>query len=262
MSKVLALGVLLIVASAVWRMIVAQRRRTAVVQALRSDDPSVRSLALRRMSRGGIGPYASELLDAIARAGDPVRRGELAWVIASTQWEPARDARLAQLRLWADAYYRERQALRLADAEELAPPRPGAPQIPQPGPYLPAAAPGPAERWPGGLPEPVLSSYAPPPVAQPSPGTQATAPSARPSSPTGAVADLRARLLPAGSAAAAGAPGEASTVGSSRRDAPPAPAPSVPPSVARTSTRSPLVSAVEDVLGAPLLWLRYEPVAC
>jgi hypothetical protein len=110
-TKAIALGAVLLLAGMVWRMFVARRQRARIAVALDSADPNVRAVALRRISRSGVAPYAEQLLAMTRQPLDPVRHGELAWLIASTQWEPARDARVAQLRLWADSQYqRTREA--------------------------------------------------------------------------------------------------------------------------------------------------------
>jgi hypothetical protein len=136
-SAVVAIGSLLVVMGIAWRAVSLQRDRARVADALASSDAATRAAALRRIGRTGLTPYAQPLLELTSRLSDPVRGGELAWLVASMQWEPLRDPRVAQLRLWADNYYRESQLSpppRLASAPVV--PAPTVPEGPQV--YVPA----------------------------------------------------------------------------------------------------------------------------
>jgi hypothetical protein len=136
-TTVIVLGALIVAAGLAWRAAAARTERARIALTLASSDPTVRSIALRRISRSGLTPHAATLLSLTSTVDDPARLGELAWLVASTQWEPARDPRIAQLRLWADGYYRAARPpvpdLRSTSATPVVHPLP-APQIGPPGP--------------------------------------------------------------------------------------------------------------------------------
>ncbi len=112
-------GAVLLLAALVWRLRVVASRRRRVEVALRSPDVTVRTRALRQISAVGLRPYARFLLrrtvevDAGVAAGIddtvPAEADELAWVIATCQWEPADEPALVQLRIWAQQHHERRR---------------------------------------------------------------------------------------------------------------------------------------------------------
>ena len=269
MSKAFALGAVLIVAGVMWRAVVAKRRRVRVLDGMGSPDASVRAAAMRRISRTGVAEYAGGISSLVASTHDPIRQGELAWLIASTQWEPARDPEVAQLRLWADNYYRARQGVGVAASHDAGEPGvvtassqvpvSGGPPARGPAPLAAVARTGalnPATVGPAELhsapspPPPPAADGLVAPVAAFAPVVRAAAPA--PSSPERLTHDGSHRA-PSSSPShphsrGAAAPREGLAMASPDADPPQGEPP-----------RPAMVELAEAYLGTPVLWLRYEP---
>lgn len=93
-----------------WRLIAARRWRARLREMLWHPDASVRAAGMRRIAATGLAPWTSLLLERVADPTDTQVAGELAWLIASCQWEPADDPRVMQLRLWAAEHHRAAEA--------------------------------------------------------------------------------------------------------------------------------------------------------
>jgi hypothetical protein len=267
-SKAFVLGALLIVGGVMWRAVVARKRRARVLDGMSSPDPGVRASAMRRISRTGIAEYAAGISSLVALADDPIRQGELAWLIASTQWEPARDPQVAQLRLWADSYYRAREVVGGTTNRELGP-GPGAADVADvtvvsaaatlsPAPLVAADPPGIVGAGPWDAP-PRPAPHRPAPI----PGAGGSGVTLQRSSP------------PAGATGRPPAPTTA--YDGSHRAQPPSSVPFPPGREAGAGPtplafgaaappraellRPAMVDLAEACLGTPVLWLRYEPAA-
>lgn len=101
----LLLGLTMVAAGAAWRIRIARLSQEQMAAALRSADASARSRALRRLATTGLRPYAPLVL-RVATASNGLQAAELAWLVAASQWEPADDPALVQLRLWAREHQR------------------------------------------------------------------------------------------------------------------------------------------------------------
>lgn len=96
-----AAGAAMIGAAVAWRATARRGARSAVEAALVSPKSASRLAALRIIAAEGIAPYADALRDRVGVERDPEVRQALAEVIAQSQWEPAGDESLVELRLWA-----------------------------------------------------------------------------------------------------------------------------------------------------------------
>ncbi len=139
------IGLVLLAVGAIWWERNRRRRRSRVAAGLVSTDPAVRAQALREVSSVGLRPWAPLLLSRIQEVDDEALLGELVWVIAACQWEPADDPSIVQLRLWA----RQRSGSDLTALAEAAmvpnppatPMSPAVTSTPAPQPLTPPAVP-------------------------------------------------------------------------------------------------------------------------
>ena len=98
---IVAAGAALLGAAVAWRATARRGARSAVATALVSPNPASRIAALRIVAAEGIGPFARVLRQRAGVERDPDVRRLLAEVVAQSQWEPAGDEALVELRLWA-----------------------------------------------------------------------------------------------------------------------------------------------------------------
>ena len=97
----LAVGSLLIVVGAGWRVIVTRRIRRRIISLLGSADPATRAGTLAILVAEGIEHFASALRRMSETEKDPAVLNALAEVVSRTQAMPARTPDLISLRLWA-----------------------------------------------------------------------------------------------------------------------------------------------------------------
>jgi carbamoyl-phosphate synthase large subunit len=97
----LAVGSLLIVLGAGWRVVVTRRVRRRLLSLLGSADPATRAGALAILVAEGIERFAPALLRMSDTEKDPAVLKALAEVVSRTQAMPARTPDLITLRLWA-----------------------------------------------------------------------------------------------------------------------------------------------------------------
>ncbi len=96
-----AAGALLVVAALGWRLAARRSGERALAQQLADADPDVRGSAVAAAARDGVTPHAAALLELAERERDESVRRALVNAVERTQWEPARDPRVAELRRWA-----------------------------------------------------------------------------------------------------------------------------------------------------------------
>ena len=95
-------GLVLLVCSGAWRLVVTHHSRRRLRTALFDDDPAVRASSVTVASSQGIGRYASALAELTRTETDRRVLDAIADAVARNRWEPADDPQLVELRLWAD----------------------------------------------------------------------------------------------------------------------------------------------------------------
>ena len=122
---VAAAGLALLAAAAAW-WAVARRRGAGdrlLRRALVEPGADVRAAALSLVGYRGLAQYADVLVQLKTLERDPRVLSALAGVVARNQWEPVADARLVELRLWAQRHLAD-EARREASANRRTSERP------------------------------------------------------------------------------------------------------------------------------------------
>ena len=97
-------GVALVLAAVVWRVVTSRRAVAGVRRALLDPDPVLRRKAVFLASERGMGHFAEVLLDRTTQDPSRTVRDALAEVVVRSQWEPADKRELVELRLWAQEH--------------------------------------------------------------------------------------------------------------------------------------------------------------
>lgn len=103
-AALFGLGLVLLLSALGWRARRGRRARELVRQALADRDPDIRLAAIRVVGSEGFARYATMLLERTRYENDPVVVSVLAQLVVDNQWEPADNAALIRLRLWAHHY--------------------------------------------------------------------------------------------------------------------------------------------------------------
>jgi hypothetical protein len=99
----IGLGVVAIVAAAIWRQTARRRRFASVNAQLDSADPEIRGAAGQRAVSLGLGGAARLLLPRVEHERDSAVRAAIALAVARRQWEPSGSKRVLALRMWASS---------------------------------------------------------------------------------------------------------------------------------------------------------------
>ena len=94
-------GAALLGGAVAWRTTARRGARATLRSAISSPNPASRIAALNIVASEGVASYVELLRQRAAVEADPGVRRALAEVIARSQWEPADDQALVELRLWA-----------------------------------------------------------------------------------------------------------------------------------------------------------------
>jgi len=105
----LFLGIGIVVAAAVWRIMVRRRAVYTLQWALSSPDPADRRAAVAVVSQQGVARFAEVLLNHTRYERDQTVLLAIADAVARNQWEPADSPPLVQLRMWSQRYLEEEE---------------------------------------------------------------------------------------------------------------------------------------------------------
>ena len=114
----LAVAFAVFAAAVAWRGSRIWKMRSRVRAAMRSNDASVRVQGAEQAGEIGLATNAADLLRLVRRESDQTVLAAVVRIVAGRQWEPASNAALVELRLWARAYVDQHPELRRAHVSD------------------------------------------------------------------------------------------------------------------------------------------------